>query len=108
MKKNIINLTPHPLVFMDEDKNILFEIPSSGIARASQKETKIGELNGLPVYKMEYGKVENLPAPKKDTIYVVSLLTAQAVPERQDVFVVAHPVRDEKGRIIGAQALAHI
>ena len=106
--KKIINLTPHPLVFMDEKKNILFEIPSSGIARASQKETKTGELNGLPVYKMKYGKVENLPTPEKDTIFVVSLLTAQAVPDRKDVFVVAHPVRDEKGRIIGAQGLAHI
>jgi len=104
----LVNLTPHPLIFMDKDRNVLFEIPSSGIARASQKETLTGELNGLPVYKMEYGKVENLPAPKEDTIYVVSLLTAQACPERQDVFVVAHPVRDEKGRIIGAQGLAHI
>ena len=106
--KKIINLTPHPLVFMDEEKKVLFEIPSSGIARASQKETLIGKINGLPIYKMEYGKVENLPAPKEDTVYVVSLLTAQAVPERQDVFVVAHPVRDEQGRIIGAQGLAHI
>ena len=105
---NIINLTPHPLVFMDEDKKVLFEIPSSGVARASQKEIKIGEINSLPVYKMTFGKVQNLPEPQPDTVYVVSLLTAQAVPERQDVFVVAHPVRDEKGRIIGAQALAHI
>jgi len=107
MKK--INLTPHPIVFMDEGGNIIEEVnPFGVVARASQREEKIGEIDGLPVYKMEFGEVKNLPEPSEGTIYIVSLATAQACPERKDVFIPAHPVRDEQGRIIGCRALAHV
>jgi len=56
------------------------------------------------------GKIfaENPVDPRPDTIYVVSALVAQAVPERQDVFIVDDAVRDDQGRIIGARALAHV
>lgn len=35
-------------------------------------------------------------------------LVAQAVPEREDVFIIDDAVRDEQGRIIGCRALVHI
>jgi len=48
------------------------------------------------------------PEPQEGTIFIVSALTAQAVPDRQDVFIVDDAVRDDQGRIIGARALAHV
>jgi hypothetical protein len=60
------------------------------------------------VNQTQFGEVFDLPDPQPDTIFVVSALVAQAVPERQDVFFVDDAVRDEQGRIIGARALAHV
>lgn len=36
------------------------------------------------------------------------MLVANAVPHRNDVFIVDDTVRDDEGRIIGAKALAHV
>jgi len=60
------------------------------------------------VNQTRFGEVFDLPDPQPDTIFVVSALVAQAVPERQDVFIVDDAVRDDQGRIIGARALAHV
>ena len=62
----------------------------------------------VPVNQTRFGEVSDLPDPQPDTIYIVSALVAQAVPDRQDVFIVDDSVRDEQGRIIGARALAHV
>jgi hypothetical protein len=62
----------------------------------------------VPVNQTRFGEVFGLPEPQPDTIYVVSALVAQAVPDRSDVFVVDDTVRDEQGRIIGCRALAHV
>ena len=105
----IVNLTPHSITFFDAAGNAVLTVePSGQIARCSVAREKIGDINGIPVNKSKFGEVENLPEPEEGTIYVVSALTAQAVPDRPDVFIVDDAVRDEQGRIIGARALAHI
>ncbi len=104
-----VNLTPHNIVFMDNAGNKILTVePSGQIARCSVTREKIGEINGIPVNKSRFGKVENLPEPQEGTIFIVSALTAQAVPEREDVFITDDAVRDEQGNIIGCRALAHI
>jgi hypothetical protein len=60
------------------------------------------------VNQTRFGEVFDLPDPQPDTIFVVSALVAQAVPERQDVVIVDDAIRDDQGRIIGARALAHV
>lgn len=109
----IINLTPHSINFLGAaDNRVILTVPSSGVARAAQRRETIGwvELDGmtLSVTRSKFGAVEGLPASEADTIYVVSALTAQAVPEREDVFIVDDSVRDENGRIIGVRGLAHV
>lgn len=105
----IINLTPHSITFVDDAGNTVLTVePSGQIARCSVTREKIRDINGIPVNKSRFGKVENLPEPQEGTIFIVSALTAQAVPERQDVFIVDDAVRDDQGRIIGCRALAHI
>ncbi len=112
MKNNnttLVNLTPHSIIFVDDAGNAVLTVePSGQIARCSVAREKIGEINGIPVNKSRFGKVENLPEPQEGTIFIVSALTAQAVPEREDVFITDDAVRDEQGRIIGCRALAHV
>ena len=112
MKNNnstLVNLTPHSITFVDDAGNTVLTVePSGQVARCSVAREKIGDINGIPVNKSRFGKVENLPDPQEGTIFIVSALTAQAVPEREDVFITDDAVRDEQGRIIGCRALAHI
>lgn len=107
----IINLTPHELNLIIGDKEIRI-LPSGIIARCEvtrqQIDSIIVDSVEIPINKAVFGKVENLPEPQDNTIYVVSSLVAQAVPHRNDVFVPDDTVRDDQGRIIGARALARV
>lgn len=106
---NIINCTPHAINFLREDNSVLTTIePSGTIARASQTREAVGKVNGIVVNQCSYGSVTGLPDPQDGTIYLVSALTAQACPERSDVFITDDAVRDENGRIIGCRAIARI
>lgn len=105
----IINLTPHAITFLDGNNSVLKVVePSGTIARAAQTRVLIGDIDGLPVNQCRYGEVTGLPEAQPGTIYLVSALTAQACPERSDVFITDDAVRDENGRIIGCRAIAHI
>ena len=98
----IVNLTPHSINFLDESSRPIL------VARAKQTRTLCGTIAGIPVNQCAYGTVQGLPEPAEETIYVVSAITAQACPEREDVYIVDDSVRDSNGRVIGVRALAHI
>lgn len=105
-------------------------IQSSGIARCETEETICAYLDGVPVVRTHFGAVIGLPAEDRrsirvsdtycphneeetsqhayDTVYIVSAITAQAVPHRKDVFVPARLIRDDAGRIIACAALGTI
>ncbi|MCY9577942.1 hypothetical protein [Paenibacillus alvei] len=106
---NIVNLTPHTINIMpDGTDGDVTSIPSSGEARATTTREHYGTINGIQVYRTKFGTVQGLPKPQKDTIFIVSSITAQAVPEREDVFIPDDIVRDEQGRVIGCRALGRI
>ena len=105
----IINLTPHSVTFVDAMGNEVLTVePSGQVARCSVTREKIGMIGGIPVNQTRFGQVSDLPNPQPDTIYIVSAIVAQAVPDRPDVFIVDDTVRDEQGRIIGCRALSHV
>ena len=111
---NIVNLTPHALNLMPEgpDGPTVTIPPSGQVARCFTTRMQVDTItvNGIsvPVNQTRFGEVSDLPDPQPDTIYIVSAVVAQAVPDRPDVFIVDDAVRDEQGRIIGARALAHV
>lgn len=111
---NIVNLTPHALNLMSEGPDgPVVTIPPSGIvARCDTSRVQAGTVTvdgiTIPVNQTRFGMVSNLPDPQPDTIFVVSALVAQAVPDRQDVVIPDDAVRDDQGRIIGCRALAHV
>jgi hypothetical protein len=108
-----INLTPHKITVYDsKGEKIITEIPPSGlVARVSTVSRVVGEIAGIPVRRVEYGEIENLPDPMPDTYYVVSTVVLIALREkgirRSDVISPdTNPdsaVRDSEGRIVGVR-----
>ena len=114
----IINCTPHSIIMLSSN-NVTFNSstrhydidgeavvvktyePSGILPRCKQEEELIGNITGHLIFRMSFGEVENLPEPKPDTYYIVSALVAQACPERDDLLIPAHQVRDNEGKIIG-------
>jgi len=111
---NIVNLTPHALNLMPAGPTgPVVTIPPSGqVARCATSRVQVDTVTvdgiTVPVNRTEFGAVTGLPDPQPDTIFIVSAVVAQAVPNRPDVFIVDDAVRDDQGRIIGARALAHV
>ena len=110
MKPIVKNLTPHDINIV---RNGITErvIKADGvIARAKQFISPQGELDGIPLIKMEFGEPENLPDPEVNIFLIVSLPTAQAAIKAgrstDDLLLTSLPVRDEKGQIIGCESLS--
>jgi len=103
----LVNLTPHVVKIFDENKNLVAEInPVAPPARVATKRVRSGALFGLiPVYSVEYGKVENLPPDDGETCYIVSAIVKAAVPDREDVFSPGELLRGEDGQPIGCIGL---
>lgn len=95
----IINKTPHIVRLNDGT-----EFPSDGQpARVSQETTPSCTVGNVQLFSTTYGKITNLPAPQKDTYYIVSGIVKSACPERADLLQPAtnHPetIRCENGYI---------
>jgi len=99
----IVNLTPHDIVVRSGEDFVT--IPSSGVARCVEGRAELGSISGtnIKLFEVSHGKVEGLPEPQADTIFVVSAIVAQAVPDRNDVYSPSGLVRDAEGRVIGCE-----
>jgi len=132
--KKVINLTPHQINFVtsynieigvDElgtpeyvTEERIHSVPPSGTVARCKVDRKevdsfiLEDVDGwditVPITSARFGEVEGLPEPQEGTIYIVSNLVAQAVPDREDVFFPDDLVRDEHGNIIGCRALGKI
>lgn len=101
----LINLTPHTIDIVND---AIISIPPSGtVARVSTKIVQAGEVAGIPLVRIEYGQVENLPAPEPGKVYIVSALVASRVVGRDDVFApdTNRAVRNEANQIVGVPGL---
>ena len=101
---DVINLTPHAINVVVDGKNI--EIPPSGqVARVAfdpvPQETCYSAGVLIPVVFNSPGQIENLPDPKRNTVYLVSALVL-AQTDRRDVFAPdtgPTAIRNDKGQI---------
>lgn len=113
----ILNYTPHAVTVFDGCDPLVTYAPS-GLARATQTAETVAELfvdtGFVPVKKMSFGAVEGLPeSAEPDTYFIVSAITAQAAkatnhPLHDRLLVVADPVRNESGQIIGCRSFSVI
>ena len=110
------NYTPHALVLYS-GKEVVDTLPVDGEARVKTSLTPkepIQSPNGKlwPTVATTFGEIENLPAPQKGVLLVVSSLTAEAAKREgrpvDDLLTPASLVRDEGGHVIGCRALSRV
>ena len=105
----VVNLTPHAVNVCTEDGDILVSYPPSGtVARCVKSEVKVGSLNGVDIMSVHMGEVYDLPEPRENTVFIVSRITASAVPERSDVLCTNGLVRDEAGNPFGCLSFSKV
>lgn len=118
----IRNLTPHPVIligYCGPDEMIAVYPPEPEAARVTEQkyvsryETfflrgAAGRLEPVQICinNIVYGKVEGLPEPEPNTLYIVSRLVKQQIPDRHDCVVPDNIVRDDKGEIRGCLGFA--
>jgi len=109
----VINLTPHTINVCDDAGNVVQSFPSAGQARAASIENPETPVQGVPVVSQSFGEVSGLPAPKKGTIYLVSMVVGQALQQsqaspRSDIYgpntSPGSVVRDAQGQIKGVKS----
>ncbi len=115
----LVNLTPHMISILVNNEILL--VPAQGkIARVATKKELISTLLvdnvSIPVFATTFGEVEltspdgsinePFPAPEKGTLYIVSSIVKNAMMDRENILVPTDFVRDDRGNIIGCQALS--
>jgi hypothetical protein len=109
-----INLTSHPVhIYAKDDLNrmsLIASFPERGKARVLETRIESPDsfvvINGfkIPVVSKDYGQVLDLPAPRKETYFIVSGMVKKHCPLREDLLVPTDAIRDVAGRIIGCRS----
>ena len=94
----IINLCAHDV--NELNSGVCFP-PSGIVARLERKDEFVGFIDGVPVTRTSFGKVNNLPEQKDGVYYIVSKHVADALPDRNDLLVPGPVMRDKNHFPIG-------
>lgn len=110
MSVTFINCTPHAVNIKCEDGSTLTVEPSGNSARVATnvKNVNIPGIEGIKVVKTTFdtSKVEGLPNPEEGVIYIVSLITLNALKGiRTDLVAPGNLIRDKEGNITGCDGL---
>lgn len=106
---SIINLTPHDVVIFVGDRKII--IPKSDLTLRVKSETTSDKFirygdDLIPISETKFSGIDSVPEKKDGVFYIVSLLTCQACPDRDDFLIPNESVRNENGLIIGCKSLS--
>lgn len=72
----IINLNKHTINIIIDGE--MAEIaPSGQVATVSVKSVQVGSVNGIPLFRSEYGDIVGLPEPQDGVLYLVNMLVGQ-------------------------------
>lgn len=108
----VVNLTPHEVTVFDDNDVVIKTYPSAGLARASQANTPVDNIDGVLVVSTSYGEVTGLPEPTEGTVFIVSFITVNAARAHgrttDDLLVTSSPVRNDRGQVIGCRAFARV
>lgn len=103
MGQQVRNLTPHNVNVVLEDGMVVSFEKSPLPARVTTKTVNSGNIEGLPLFTVDFGDVQNLPAQQEDVFLIVSRLVAAAASDRHDLIIPSGLVRDSEGNIIGCK-----
>jgi len=111
----IRNLTPHAIILVGpNNESVTLPPDPEGPARVSISREPDGEvqIDGVSwpvrISRTVVSAPANLPPRQDGVLLLVARAVAEAAPERDDLVIVDETIRDEKGRIVGARALARL
>lgn len=102
--KMFVNLTPHAIVIVVGDTTLTIP-PSGRVARVTSTSSPVGEVEGVPLHRVEFGQVEGLDNPQEGIVQIVSAMVRAALPGRADLASPGDLVRDSAGQVIGCRGL---
>lgn len=125
----IINLTPHLIRLRSEDSNEAVQLETDLVCKSqgrafitTRKETALEGLDffrgspfmrHIPEVEIEYGPISDLPQPQEDTIFIVSMPTAQFLAAQGRTADIRYPdtgkpefcIRDAQGQPFATRRL---
>jgi len=107
-----VNLTPHQINIYRGETPYISVPPSGTVARLTESTSGGLLIETIETILVSLGKVDGLPNPVEDTIYIVSMPLLMGMKaagiNRQDCMYPFGQVRDDQGRIVGCRSLAVI
>lgn len=103
----VVNMTPHGVSICNNEGEVIRVYPASGQMIRLKSETVRDEKlpDGTPISRTVFGEPVGLPDEDGETVYIVSQIVKNALPERDDLVVPAEVVRDAAGNILGCKSL---
>lgn len=96
----LVNLTPHTISL----PNGTTIEPTGYVARANLHYNQIMEWEGVTFFSTEMKAISNVPAPEKDTYFIVPVIVRVNMPDRTDLLSPTRLIRNNKGEIVGCAA----
>ena len=113
MKQRLINLTGHEITLFDDIGNKVTIPPNGEKLTVDGRRKKVGFVSIFPVQVPviiinRRINEDDLPPRRRNTVYIVSMVTAMAYPYRDDFITPGVKVRDSNGNIIGCRDFRQI
>ena len=103
----IVNRTPHVVrILVGDTAEALIIEPTFPTPRTATAREALFVVGGVPVDRVIYGGIVDLPPEEPGVFLIVSLMVAQAVPKRKDLLVPGEVVRDASGAIVPCKGLS--
>ena len=104
-----INLTDKDITIYGKNHTTITFPKSGTVAFAKQQDNIIDEacVDGclFDIGKRIYTEIGNLPKPEENVFYIVPVVVAQQLPERDDLLVASNSIKNENGEIVGFTSL---
>ncbi len=114
MSVKLVNLTPHPLTIILANGQALTlqpppDTPTPRVEDAREADySLVHDDYVVRTNVVTPGDVMNLPEPQPGVVLIVSRITAEAAPDRGDLYFPDELVRDAKGQTTGCKALGRL
>jgi hypothetical protein len=102
----LVNRTPHVVRILVGEEAIRTIEPTFPTPRTASTRMQFSIVDGIPVDRVIYGGVVDMPPAEPGVFLIVSLMVAQALPERKDLLVPGEVVRDAAGTIVACKGLS--
>ena len=109
----MLNLTPHAIAVLNQITEEVVTFPASGtLARVATETTLVAQVEGFPIYRTTYGKVEGVPEAGTEMFLVSAMVLAQLGEEYTGWAFAPKTdgtaVRNDKGHIVHVVGLVTV